>query len=393
MNTPPRIPVVAAAAVVVVLLAVALWPSALRVDAAPAERGAVRDTVEAEGRTRVRERYVIAAPTAAQARRITLEPGDEVEAGQTVVVLDAGSAAPLDARTRAALEAWVAAARASLQAAREDAAAAVAVAEQSQAEARRLHTLAQDGLVAEQAVERAETQSVRAAREAASARHRQATAEHQLRAAEAMLVRDYQDGGLAFELASPVEGVVLRRHFESARPVQAGEPLIEIGDPTQLEVEVDVLSADAVRLRAGMPVELLRWGGGQTLPGRIARVEPGGFTKVSALGVEEQRVWTIVELVGDPAAWERLGEGFRVNARFVLDERDDTLRVPASAVFRHLDGEAVFRIDGGGARLTEIQTGLRGGGWVEILDGLQEGARVVVHPDRGLEDGDRIQER
>jgi len=393
MNNPRRIRLIAAAAVVVALLAVALWPSARQVDAAPAERGAVRDTVEAEGRTRVRERYVVAAPAAAQARRINLEPGDAVEAGQTVVVLDAGSAAPLDARTRAALQAWVAGARASLQAAREDAAAAVASAEQAGSEARRLQVLARDSLVAEQSAERAETESVRARREAASARHRQATAGHQLHAAEAMLVRGDQDGGVAFELTSPVDGVVLRRHFESARPVQAGEPLVEIGDPAQLEVEVDVLSADAVRLREGMAVELLRWGGEPALPGRVARVEPGGFTKVSALGVEEQRVWTIVELVGDPADWERLGEGYRVNARFVLDEREDALRIPASAVFRHADGEAVFRIDGSRARLAPIQSGLRGGGWVEVVDGLPEGTRVVVHPDRELEDGDRVGER
>lgn len=393
MTKPRRIRLIAIAAVVLILLVVALWPSASLVDGAAVERGAVRETVEAEGRTRVRERYVIAAPAAAAARRITLEPGDTVEAGQTVVVLDAGSAAPLDGRSRSALEAWVAGARASLGSAREDAAAAAAAAEQAQAEARRLRVLARDDLVAEQAAERAETERERAAREAASARHRQDTAEHQLHAAQAMLVRGGPSGAVEFELAAPVDGVVLRRHFESARPVQAGEPLVEIGDPAGLEVEVDVLSADAVRLREGMRVELLRWGGEPALSGRVRRIEPGGFTKTSALGVEEQRVWTIVELTGDPQAWQRLGEGYRVNARFVLDEHEDALRVPASAMFRHGDGHAVFRIDGRRARLTPVRTGLHGGGWVEIIDGLAEGARVVVHPDRALEDGARVKER
>ena len=393
MTKPRRIRLIAIAAVVLILLVVALWPSASLVDGAAVERGAVRETVEAEGRTRVRERYVIAAPAAAAARRITLEPGDTVEAGQTVVVLDAGSAAPLDGRSRSALEAWVAGARASLGSAREDAAAAAAAAEQAQAEARRLRVLARDDLVAEQAAERAETERERAAREAASARHRQDTAEHQLHAAEAMLVRGGPSGAVEFELAAPVDGVVLRRHFESARPVQAGEPLVEIGDPAGLEVEVDVLSADAVRLREGMRVELLRWGGEPALSGRVRRIEPGGFTKTSALGVEEQRVWTIVELTGDPQAWQRLGEGYRVNARFVLDQREDVLRVPASGVFRHGDGSAVFHVDGRRARLTPVQTGLRGGGWVEIIDGLDEGARVVVHPDRELEDGSRVKQR
>jgi len=393
MKHPRRLRHAAIAAVVLLLLAVALWPSSAPVDAAAAERGAVQEAVEAEGRTRVRERYVIAAPAAAAARRIALEPGDRVEAGQTVVVLDAGSAAPLDGRTRSALEAWVGGARASLAAAREAAASAAAAAEQAEAEARRLRALARDSLVAEQAAERAETERERAAREAASVRHRQTTAEQQMRAAEAMLVRGGRSGAIEFELTAPVDGVLLRRHFESARPVQAGEPLVEIGDPAQLEVEVDVLSADAVRLREGMRVELLRWGGGPALPGRVRRIEPGGFTKVSALGVEEQRVWTIVELAGDPDAWQRLGEGYRVNARFVLDEREDALRVPASAVFRHGEGHAAFRIDGRRARLAPVQAGLQGGGWVEVLDGLGEGDRVVVHPDRALEDGAQVRER
>src|SRR5690606_21252855 len=197
----------AIAAVVLLLLAVALWPSSAPVDAAAAERGAVQEAVEAEGRTRVRERYVIAAPAAAAARRIALEPGDRVEAGQTVVVLDAGSAAPLDGRTRSALEAWVGGARASLAAAREDAASAAAAAEQAEAEARRLRALARDSLVAEQAAERAETERERAAREAASVRHRQTTAEQQMRAAEAMLVRGGRNGAIEFELTAPVDGV------------------------------------------------------------------------------------------------------------------------------------------------------------------------------------------
>ena len=393
MTKPRRIRLIAIAAVVLILLVVALWPSASLVDAAAVDHGAVRGTVEAEGRTRVRERYVIAAPAAAAARRIVLEPGDAVQAGQAVVVLDAGIAAPLDGRTRSALEAWVAGARASLASAREDAASAATAATQARAAALRLRALAQDSLVAEQAAERAETERERAAREAASARHRQATADHQMRAAEAMLVRGGHDGAVEFELTAPVDGVILRRHFESARPVQAGEPLVEIGDPARLEVEVDVLSADAVRLREGMRVELLRWGGEPALPGRVRRIEPGGFTKTSALGVEEQRVWTIVELTGAAEAWRRLGEGYRVNARFVLDEHEDALRVPASAMFRHGDGHAVFRIDGRRARLTPVRTGLHGGGWVEIIDGLAEGARVVVHPDRALEDGARVKER
>lgn len=389
-----RIRYLAAGLVVFALLAVALWPSARLVDAGAVERGAVRETVDAEGRTRVRDRYVIAAPAAAMARRLTLQPGDTVEAGQTLVVLDASPAAPLDHRTRASLDAWVAGSRASLASAREEAQAAEAEARQTRAEAGRLRILAADRLVAAETAERADTERQRAEREAASARFREATAAHQLEATEAALVRGRGgDGEAELELTAPVAGVVLRRHFESTRPVQAGEALIEIGDPAAMEVEVDVLSADAVRLREDMRVELLRWGEDTPLPGRVRRIEPGGFTKVSALGVEEQRVWTIVELTGAPEEWRRLGEAYRVNARFVLREREDTLRAPASAVFRHGDGHAVFRIDGRRARLTPVEAGLEGGGLVEILDGLAEGARVVVHPDRELADGDRVRVR
>jgi len=394
MKHPRRLRYFAAGLVVLVLLAAALWPDARLVDTGGVERGAVRETLDAEGRTRLRDRYVVAAPASALARRLALEPGDAVEAGQTLVVLDAADAAPLDPRTRAATEAWVAGARASLASAREEASAAEAAARQARSEADRLRVLARDRLVAAESAERAETGRQRAEREAASARFREATARHQMQAAEAMLARGVRgDGTAELELTAPVAGVVLRRHFESARPVQAGEPLIEIGDPAGLEVEVDVLSADAVRLREDMRVELLRWGEERPLPGRVRRIEPGGFTKVSALGVEEQRVWTIVEFTGGREEWQRLGEAYRVNARFVLHEREDALRAPASAVFRHGDGHAVFRIEGRRARLAPVRTGLQGGGWAEVLEGLADGDRVVVHPDRELADGDRVRPR
>jgi HlyD family secretion protein len=394
MSRPRLLRNAAVALVVLALVAAALWPDARLVDTGRVERGAVRDTLQAEGRTRLRDRYVVSAPASAMARRLALEPGDVVEAGQPLVVLDAGPAAPLDPRTRAATEAWVAGARASLASAREEAQAADAAARQARAEAARLRVLAQDRLVAAESAERAETGRQRAEREAASALFREAPARHQMQAAEAMLARGTRgDGTAELILDAPVAGVVLRRHFESARPVQAGEPLIEIGDPAGLEVEVDVLSADAVRLREDMRVELLRWGEAHPLAGRVRRIEPGGFTKVSALGVEEQRVWVIVELTGGHDTWRHLGDAYRVNARFVLREREDTLRAPASAVFRHGDGHAVFRIEGRRARLVPIRAGIEGEGWVEIAEGLADGDHLLVHPDRELQDGDRVRLR
>lgn len=219
-----------AAAVVAVLLVMAMWPSAQLVDSAAVERGAVRETLEAEGRTRVRDRYLIVAPIAATARRLALEPGDRVRVGQTLVVLEPAASAALDPRTREQSRAALAAARTRLAAAREQTRAAEAAAAQAAREARRLRALAADRLIAAQAAERAATESQRATREAASARFLQATAEHEVEAAEAVLANDAStaSGEAVLELTAPVDGVVIRRHYESEQPVQVGDPLLEI---------------------------------------------------------------------------------------------------------------------------------------------------------------------
>jgi len=373
----------------------ALRAPAVPVDHAVVERGEVLESFDAEGRTRLLDRYLVTAPIAAQARRQPLEPGDPVAVDQVVAVLDPLPAPPLDARARAEAQARAEAAASQLRAAGEDRQAAEAGARQAEAERVRLAALGERELVAREAIERAATLAQRAAREAASARFREATARHELEAARAALALGSRARGdePALELVAPVAGVVLRRFHESAMPVQAGEALLEIGDPAALEVEVDVLSADAVRLREGMPVQLQRWGEAAPLAGRVRRVEPAGFTKISALGVEEQRVWVIVEITSDRERWLRLGDAYRVNARFELARREDVARVPSSALFRDDAGWAVFRIDGGRARRVAVQTGLQGGGWSEVTSGLAPGDRVVVHPDRSLADGARLRLR
>jgi HlyD family secretion protein len=384
------------AAVVVGTLAVLLLRPAERlVDAARVGRGEVVASIEAEGRTRVRDRYQIAAPIAAMTRRVVLQPGDAVVTGQPLVVLDPLPASALDPRTRAEAQARADAAEARRRGAGEDLQAAESARAQARADAERLAALAARGLVATEQAERAATAAQRADREAASARFRLATAGHERDAAQAAVAlgSGTAAAGSALVLEAPVDGVLLRRHVESATPVQAGAPLLEVGDPAALEVEVDVLSADAVRLQPGMAVELLRWGRPEPLAGRVRRVEPGGFTKVSALGVEEQRVWVIVDIVSPPEQWDTLGHAYRVDARFILDRRDEVLRVPASALFRHGDGWAAFRIEKGRARLAPVQTGLRGGPWVELLAGLAADDAVIVHPDRELEAGTRVRAR
>lgn len=380
--------------VVGALVALLLWPKPTLVDTVRADRGPVREVVEAEGRTRLRDRYVITAPIAATARRLELEPGDAVQPGQSLVVLDAMAAPALDARRRAEAQAQVAAARGRWAAAREAAAASAARARQAKADADRLQRLQRDQLVASASVDQARTAADQAQREASSAGFLEATAQHELTAAQAVLAHGSGESGASvLQLTAPVAGMVLRRHFESARPVQAGEPLLELGDPDALEVEVDVLSADAVRLRPGMRVELVRWGETQSLQGRVRRVEPGGFTKVSALGVEEQRVWVIVDITTPHALWHHLGEAYRVNARFLLREAAPALRIPASAVFFDDNNAGVFRVVAGKARHTPVSVGLQGEGWAEIRQGISAGDTVIVHPDRALVDGDRVRDR
>ncbi len=382
-------------ALVAGLVTVALWPEARLVDAVAVDRGDVRETLEAEGRTRVRERYEISSPLAALARRMTLEPGDRVEAGAVLVLLDPLPAAALDPRARAEAEARVAAAEAAWAAAVETTAAAEVLAAQAGAEAARLAKLLAERQVAVEEEERARSNQRHAERDAAAARFRQSSAQAELDAARAVLVVDSRaaSGEAVLELRAPVAGMVLRRFFESERPVAAGEVLLELGDPEHLEVEVDVLSSDAVRLSAGLPVELLRWGDEYPLPARVRRVEPGGFTKFSALGVEEQRVWVILDLLPSAERTSRLGHAYRVHARFVLREVQDVVRAPTSALFRHDGGQAVFRVQDGRALRTPVETGLAGNGRTEIRRGLAAGELVIVHPDRALEEGARVRLR
>lgn len=380
-------------AVLAALAAMALWPTALKVDAAAVDRGVVRETLEAEGRTKVRERYVVTAPMAATLRRLTLQPGDAVKAGEAVALLDAQAATALDARSRAEASARVAAAQAQQQSSEAEARSAQAAVHLARAELGRQQALARDGMVSAQALLQAETLAQRAELEQRAAAARLQTARHQLEAARAALIAGTPSGqgSPVLTLRAPVDGVVLRRHGESARPVQPGEPLLELGDPADLEVEVDVLSADAARLQPGLPVELLRWGPGAALRGVVRRIEPGAFTKTSALGVEEQRVWVLIDITSPRSEWERLGEAYRVNARFVLRSGEEGPRVPASALFAHGDGgQAVFRIDGGKARLVPVKTGVAGEGRVQITEGLAAGERVVIHPPRELADGARV---
>lgn len=384
----------------VLLLALLLFfsfrSSPILVDGEEVSRGPMALTIEEEGRTRVMHRYVLSAPMPAQVRRIELQAGERVEAGEVVAVLDALAAPPLNARAVAEARSRVDGGRAALAAAEREKEAAAALARLAEAELRRLRLLAAEKLIAPRDLDAAEAEARRAEALERSAAFRAQTARHDMEAARTALryvgVQDPAASGRV-ELRAPVAGEVLRRFFESSRVVQAGEAILEIGDPAALEVEVDVLSADAVRIEPGMRVLFERWGGPGPLAGEVRRIEPGGFTKVSALGVEEQRALVIVDFVSPRQEWARLGDAYRVNASFVLWEAPDVLRVPSSALFRQGEGWAVFTMARGRARLQPVEIGERGGRFTRLVSGLEPGETVIVHPPREVAEGTRLRLR
>jgi HlyD family secretion protein len=370
------------------------WPRAEPVETATVARRSLEITVEEEGRTRVRDRYVLYAPVAGYLRRIDLEVGDPAPRGTTLGTLDPLRPATLDQRSRAEAEARVAAARAELQ--RREAAARQAAAEAGLAAAEFTRS---ENLLARRLVSQSQHDAARSRSQATAAGERAAAAaievgRHELESALAAL--RYTASGEAgppleaVPLRSPLEGRVLKVHQESAGVVAAGQPLIEVGDPSALEVEVEVLSRDAVRIQPGRRVRLERWGGEDVLEAAVRTVEPTGFTKVSALGVEEQRVRVIADFTSPPEAWQRLGDGYRVEAAFVVWERADALTVPANAVFRRDAGWAVFAVENGRARERPVAVGPGNGLLTEITDGLEEGATVIVHPGDAIADGVRV---
>ncbi|NBC18486.1 MAG: efflux RND transporter periplasmic adaptor subunit [Bacteroidetes bacterium] len=378
---------------VVLLLVYGFWPEAMTVQVAEVQSGALEVTIEEQGETQLRNRYVVSAPVAAYLRRVDHEPGDTVAEGQVLARLEPPRSTPLDPRTRAEARARVQAAEAQLERAREEVQAARSRADYAEAQRQRLERLREQGSATEQMLDQAttEAQQARAARQAAEAAV--TAARYEVQAAEAMLAYATGEDGADSDvivLRAPVAGRVLAVHRESAGLVQAGQPLLDVGDPSALEVRVDVLSTDAVRIPEGTPVRLERWGGAETLDGVVRRVEPVAFTEVSSLGVEQQRVPVIVDLTAPPADRPALGAGYRVVASFVVWSGTDVLQVPASALFRTADGWATFVVDGGRAQQRSVEVGHRTGLTAQVLDGLAAGDRVITHPSSDLTDGARV---
>ncbi len=382
----------AGALLLLALIVAGLWPKPLPVETVTVGRGALQMTVDDEGRTQVRNRYVVSSPAGGQLRRIELKAGAVVEAGRTVLaVLETGGADLLDARSLAQAEARVRgaeSAREQAKAQQERAAATLALA---RAELARARVLADQNVIPVQDLDIALTREATAAQEARAAMFGLQVAEYELEQAQAALGRGKPgDATTTIPVVSPVGGRVLRVLQESARMVPSGFPLLEVGDPADLEVWIEVLSRDGVRIRPGAKVWLEQWGGERPLEARVRLVEPAAFTKISALGVEEQRVYVIADLVDPVEARPTLGDGYRVEARIVTWEGDNVLQVPAGALFQREGRWQTFVVEGGRARVRSVTVGRSNGVRTEIVEGLSENETVVVYPGDRIEDGSRV---
>jgi len=362
-----------------------LRPETIPVEVAPATVGRLLETVGDEGQTRVRHRHIITAPVPGRLERIGLDVGDAVTAGMVVARL---APLPLDARSRQQAEAVLAGSRDLERMSLATVDEARAALEQAQQDRQRAERLVAGGGVAPADLERLQLSERARRREVEAAEARARAAAHDVESAQSALVASGTvAGGRTLLLTCSVGGRVLAIPERSERTVQPGESLLEIGDPADLEIVVDLLSADAVQVSPGQRLLVTGWGGDSTLEGRVRRVDPAGFTKVSALGVEEQRVNVVGDFVAAPV---RLGDRFRLDVRVVLWEADRVLKAPASALFRRGDQWALFAIEGGRARARAVTVGHESSTDAEILTGLQPGELVIRHPTDRIHDGTRV---
>lgn len=384
------------------LLVALLWlfrTPPVPVDLVAATRGPLQVSVSDEGETRVRDVFVVSAPIAGQMQRIDLEVGDPVEAQKTVIArIEPADPAFLDPRTRAEARAARDAAAAARSFAEAQVRRAAAEREFADAEYQRIKTLAEQKTVSRNDLDAAERRAKTAAAALEEAGAALKVREFEYAQANARLLapgsatRPRNDPE-CITVYSPVSGTVLRIVRESAGVVQSGAALVEIGDPGNLEIVVDLLSEDAVRVRPGQRALIEAWGGERPLQAVIRRVEPFGFMKVSALGIEEQRVNVILDFTEPRERWSRLGHGYRVEPRVILWESDDVLRVPLSALFRQGEGWAVFVADRSRAALRPVKVGRQNGIDAQIVSGLEPGDEVVLHPSDRVSDGARIARR
>jgi HlyD family secretion protein len=401
MNRRSILIVAVGAAALAALLAWAFGPGPAEVELATASVGPFEATIDEDARTRLRDRFVLAAPLAGQLQRIGLREGDAVEAGAVVAQLVPVLSPMLDERALREQRARVDASEAGLLRAETRIGAAKVGLEQAGIELRRTEELARHGFVAPTKIDGDRLALQAAQRELDTAVEGVHVARHELEQARAALGAVMGSGGGArFALRSPVSGRVLKIHHTSETVVALGEALLEVGDVARLEVVAELLTSDALLCVPGSPVRIERWGGPTVLQGRVRRIEPQAFTKVSALGVEEQRVNVLIDIVSPGEQWAALGDGFRVGVRVVTRSEQAVLRIPVSAVFpMPEDGHAasadsaVFVSDQGRARLRPVEVAARNGSAAWIRKGLSAGEKVIVYPPAAVTDGARVVER
>ena len=394
-----NLPLILAACAVVIGSGYAFWPRPILVDLATVTRGSLQVTVDEDGNTRVHERYIVSAPLAGQMARIDLEVGDSIDAGKTLLTtIDPVDPSLIDDRARSEAEARVRAAEAAGQLASARIEEAREAHESAKHEFERTKALQKSHAVSDAEYDRNEHAERRTAQALRAAEFALQVAQFELEIAQAALVRTRpraanDEKHERLELRSPVSGRVLRVFQESARVVEPGLALIELGNPAEMEVEIDVLSQDAAAIHPGAKVLLEHWGGEQPLEARVRLVEPSGFTKISALGVEEQRVNVIADFVGPPESRGQLGDAYRVEARIVVWESTDVLKIPAGCLFRYGGKWAVYIAEGTIVKLRSLEVGKNNGLEAEVLSGLQAGDRVLLHPSDKITAGIRVAPR
>lgn len=379
----------------------ALSPSPVPVDTTEVGKGDLMVTVDEEGKTRIKDVFVVSAPTSGRVLRSPLEVGDRVEGGKTIVAAIEPSPPPfLDLRRRRELQAQIEAARAAVDLAAAEVNQSGAELEFAQSDFERAQSLAKRQVVSDRTLEKAkidlETRRAAVARSKANKLLR----ERELESAVARLTQpgdedaDQQSQGCCVSVKAPVSGRVLNILKKSEQVVEQGTPLLEIGDPAKLELTVELLSADAVRVPIGAKVFITAWGGDELI-GTVTRVEPAGFTKVSALGIEEQRVRVIIDFTSSAAgeAAKRLGHDYRVFVRIVVEDQKDVLVVALGALFRKQDQWATYVVEGGRAVLRTLELGHRNTFQAAVASGLNEGERIVLHPSDRVVDGVSVVER
>jgi len=379
------------------LLAWAFAPRPIEVELATAKSGPFETTIDEDGRTRLTDRYLVSAPLAGRLARIGLREGDVVQAGDVVATLQPVLTPLLDERSQREQQARVDGTQAGVQQAGKRVEAARVALERAREELERSEQLARQGFIAPTKLSGDRLAMQAAQKDLEAAIEGQHVARHELEQARVALgVARAPAAGRPFALRAPVSGRVLKLHLSSEATVALGAPLLELGDTSRLEVVAELLTADALQARPGSRVRIERWGGPVALEGRVRRVEPAAFTKVSALGVEEQRVNVLIDIVTPQAAWAALGDGYRVGVSVLTRSEPQVLKLPVGAVFPQAapaQGHAVFVADGGRARLQPVELRARNGSEAWVAGGVAEGMRVLVYPPSTVNDGVRIHER